>query len=75
MALFNQNFASEPALVGNSPRLRHVQRMVDKLASGRWPALILGETGTGKEVVSLSISGPTNDEQSMVTKGPTGLAE
>ena len=55
MALFNHTFASEPTLVGNSPRLRHVQRMVDKLASGRWPALILGETGTGKEVVSRSI--------------------
>ena len=55
MALFNQNFSSEPALVGNSPRLRHVQRMVDKLSSGRWPALILGETGTGKEVVSRAI--------------------
>ncbi|MBI2685075.1 MAG: sigma-54-dependent Fis family transcriptional regulator [Acidobacteria bacterium] len=55
MALFNQPLASEPALVGNSPRLRHVQRMVDKLASGRWPALILGETGTGKEVVARSI--------------------
>jgi transcriptional regulator with PAS, ATPase and Fis domain len=29
--------------------------MVDKLAIGRWPALILGETGTGKEVVARSI--------------------
>jgi DNA-binding NtrC family response regulator len=55
MALFPQSFASEPILVGNSPRLRHVQRMVDKLATGRWPALILGETGTGKEVVARAI--------------------
>ena len=55
MALFNHTFASEPTLVGSSPRLRHVQRMIDKLASGRWPALILGETGTGKEVVCRSI--------------------
>ena len=55
MAFFNQPFSSEPTLVGNSPRLRHVQRMVDKLAAGRWPALILGETGTGKEVVARSI--------------------
>jgi transcriptional regulator with PAS, ATPase and Fis domain len=29
--------------------------MVEKLATGRWPALILGETGTGKEVVARSI--------------------
>jgi DNA-binding NtrC family response regulator len=44
-----------PLLVGQSPRLRYVQRMVEKLAKGRWPALILGETGTGKEVVARSI--------------------
>lgn len=60
MAFFNTNLnthhsPAEPVLVGNSPRLRHVQRMVDKLAAGRWPALILGETGTGKEVVARSI--------------------
>jgi DNA-binding NtrC family response regulator len=49
------SFSSPPLLVGQSPRLRHVQRMVEKLANGRWPALILGETGTGKEVVARSI--------------------
>lgn len=49
------SFSTPPALVGQSPRLRHVQRMVEKLANGRWPALILGETGTGKEVVARSI--------------------
>ncbi|MFN9084518.1 MAG: sigma-54 interaction domain-containing protein [Acidobacteriota bacterium] len=49
------SFSIPPALVGQSPRLRHVQRMVEKLANGRWPALILGETGTGKEVVARSI--------------------
>ena len=48
-------FEQPPLLVGQSPRLRHVQRMVEKLANGRWPALILGETGTGKEVVARSI--------------------
>jgi DNA-binding NtrC family response regulator len=49
------SFSAPPVLVGQSPRLRHVQRMVEKLANGRWPALILGETGTGKEVVARSI--------------------
>ncbi len=55
MANFNHPPTPEPTLVGHSPRLRHVQRMVEKLATGRWPALILGETGTGKEVVARSI--------------------
>jgi len=39
-------------LVGQSPRARHVLKMIEKLGRCRWPALLLGETGTGKEVVS-----------------------
>ena len=39
-------------LVGQSPRTRQVLRLIDKLGKCRWPALLLGETGTGKEVVA-----------------------
>lgn len=46
---------SAPLLVGQSPRIRNVLRMVDKLGRCRWPVLLLGETGTGKEVVARSI--------------------
>lgn len=46
---------SKPILVGQSPRIRNVLRMVDKLGRSRWPVLLLGETGTGKEVVARSI--------------------
>ncbi len=60
-------------LVGQSPRARQVLRMVEKLGRCRWPALLLGETGTGKEVVSrlihnISPQGPfvTIDCSSMV---------
>lgn len=42
-------------LIGNSLRTRQVRRMIDKLGQGRWPALLLGETGTGKEVVARAI--------------------
>jgi DNA-binding NtrC family response regulator len=42
-------------LVGQSPRTRQVQRMIEKLGKCRWPALLLGETGTGKEVVARAI--------------------
>src|SRR5580692_9408475 len=51
--------AEEPAplLVGQSPRIRNVLRMVEKLGRCRWPVLLLGETGTGKEVVARSIHG------------------
>jgi transcriptional regulator with PAS, ATPase and Fis domain len=49
--------AEEPAplLVGQSQRIRNVLRMVEKLGRCRWPVLLLGETGTGKEVVARSI--------------------
>src|SRR5579883_2813062 len=46
---------STPVLVGQSARIRNVLRMVDKLGRCRWPVLLLGETGTGKEVVARSI--------------------
>jgi len=46
---------SKPLLVGQSPRIRNVLRMVEKLGRCRWPVLLLGETGTGKEVVARSI--------------------
>ncbi|HTW66407.1 MAG TPA: sigma-54 dependent transcriptional regulator [Bryobacteraceae bacterium] len=45
----------KPLLVGQSPRIRNVLRMVEKLGRCRWPVLVLGETGTGKEVVARSI--------------------
>ncbi|HLH42071.1 MAG TPA: sigma-54 dependent transcriptional regulator [Bryobacteraceae bacterium] len=42
-------------LVGRSPRARRVLDLIEKVGAGRWPALILGETGTGKEVVAREI--------------------
>lgn len=42
-------------LVGQSNRMCHVQKLVEKLGRSRWPALLLGETGTGKEVVARAI--------------------
>jgi len=46
---------SRNVLVGQSPRTRHVLHMIQKLGKCRWPALLLGETGTGKEVVARAI--------------------
>lgn len=40
------------ALVGESARMRHLLRLVDKIGPARWPVLLIGETGTGKEVVA-----------------------
>src|SRR5579871_4069062 len=46
---------STPLLVGQSPRIRNVLRMVEKLGRCRWPVLLSGETGTGKGVVARAI--------------------
>jgi len=45
----------QQTLVGDSVRTRQLVRLIDKLGNTRWPVLILGETGTGKEVVARSI--------------------
>src|SRR5258708_37723875 len=42
-------------LIGQSQRIRQVLKLVDKLGRCRWPVLLLGETGTGKEVVARAI--------------------
>jgi DNA-binding NtrC family response regulator len=49
------NIESRYVLVGQSPRARQVIKMIEKLGKCRWPALLLGETGTGKEVVARQI--------------------
>ncbi len=46
---------ARPLLVGNSSRIQHIVQLIQKMSRGRWPVLILGETGTGKEVVARSI--------------------
>src|SRR5579871_1897398 len=42
-------------LVGQSPQIVQIRRLIAKLAQSRAPVLLLGETGTGKEVVARAI--------------------
>jgi DNA-binding NtrC family response regulator len=42
-------------LVGNSTAMKQVQRLVVRMSKCRHPVLILGETGTGKEVAARAI--------------------
>ncbi|MBI4510779.1 MAG: sigma 54-interacting transcriptional regulator [Deltaproteobacteria bacterium] len=46
---------AEPTLVAGSPRMRRVVDLSRRVAAGRIPVLILGETGTGKEVIAEAI--------------------
>src|SRR5207248_8523086 len=51
-------------LVGNTPEMEKLYRMISKAAYSAHPVLVLGESGTGKELVARSIhySGPHRDK-------------
>ncbi|HYO82723.1 MAG TPA: sigma-54 dependent transcriptional regulator [Bryobacteraceae bacterium] len=41
--------------IGKSPQIRHVVNRIEQMSDQRWPVLILGETGTGKELIARMI--------------------
>ena len=42
-------------IIGNSPAIQHVLRMISRLKDTRTPVLISGESGTGKELVARAL--------------------
>ena len=46
---------SDFGLVGDSPEIQRVLRFIHKLRDNRSPVLLLGETGTGKELVARAL--------------------
>jgi DNA-binding NtrC family response regulator len=46
---------TSPGLVGHSPRMAEVRRLIQKVGRTRSPVLLLGESGTGKEVAARAI--------------------
>jgi DNA-binding NtrC family response regulator len=47
--------ASAPQMLGNSKAMREVYKLIGRVAKSTTPVLILGETGTGKELVAKAI--------------------
>jgi formate hydrogenlyase transcriptional activator len=51
----DRNFEGFEGIVGESPTLRHVLNMVETVAPRDSTVLLLGETGTGKELIARAI--------------------
>ena len=55
LSLPNKNGPVEPAarkLLGDSPPVEHVRKMIDKLARSQAPVYLTGESGSGKELAA-----------------------
>lgn len=62
-----------PGIVGDSPPMRQVSRLVRRCAERDIPTLIRGETGTGKELVAHALHdlGPRRRERYVAINGAT----
>jgi len=50
-----EDATARSGLVGDSPEIERVLRIVDKLKNNRSPVLLLGDSGTGKELVARAL--------------------
>src|SRR5258707_2694376 len=67
-------------IIGNSPALKHVLELVETVAPSDSTVLLLGETGTGKELIARAIHGRSRRKNRTFVKLncaaiPTGLLE
>ena len=67
---------SAPKLIGDSPEMRQVYRLIERVGPTDAPVLIQGETGTGKELTARAIQrGSRRIDQPFVTVNCAALPE
>jgi formate hydrogenlyase transcriptional activator len=76
----DRNFEGFEGIVGESPTLRHVLNMVETVAPRDSTVLLLGETGTGKELIARAIHERSRRRERTLVKLncaaiPSGLLE
>ncbi|TCD28787.1 sigma-54-dependent Fis family transcriptional regulator [Pedobacter psychrodurus] len=58
---------THPEIVGSSPEMQEVYRLLNLISSTETTVLILGETGTGKELIAKAVhDGSTRSQKTMV---------
>lgn len=71
-----QRSQSQPVLIGNSTRMREIERLINKVGPTDAPVLIQGETGTGKELTARALQRASRRvEQPFVTINCAALPE
>ena len=63
--MLRQQLGASTEMLGSSPAMQDVKALIQRFAKGRLPVLILGETGTGKELAARMIH-----EHSLRHNGP-----
>ena len=67
---------SERAILGAGPEIQAVRRQIEKVAAARASVLVIGETGTGKELVAKTIHAHSpRREQRMVSVNCAALPD
>jgi DNA-binding NtrC family response regulator len=75
-AIATGGVADRHRMVGSSPAMRELRRLISLVAPTRAPVLIEGESGTGKELVARAIhSGSTRAQGPFVTINCAAIAE
>jgi transcriptional regulator with GAF, ATPase, and Fis domain len=63
-----ENTINHPEIIGNSPAIRNIFQLVEKVAPVNSTVLILGETGTGKELVAKAIHNKSQRKNKVMVK-------